>query len=339
MSLQRASLIATVVLLGAACADEADDSGSVFSTGVGADDEAGDGVEDAGDEAEDTGEAGPALDMSEGGQGEGMMEAGDEPGCTKVDLLFVIDDSISMAGEQANLIASFPEFIAGIQDTLANADSYHVGVVTTNAYAYNAGGCQQMGALVTQTGGASASGQVCGPFAAGRYMSDADDLQATFACVAQVGIDGPTDERPMESLEIALGSAHAGAGGCNEGFLRNDALLVVVLITDEEDDHFMLYNTLEGSPGDPPDWFAAVAAAKGMESNAAILSIIGGQPGNVCPEPSGVDGAEDAPRLRAFTEMFTHGFLGDVCAPSYGPFFDEAIAVVETACEGFVPIP
>ena len=311
-------------------------SSTIFASGG-----AEDGMEAGGDEGEDTGEggSGPVLDLADDGQAEGTLEAGDEPGCTKVDLLFVIDDSISMAGEQANLIASFPEFISGIQDALGNADSYHVGVVTTNAYAFNAGGCQEIGALVTQTGGASASGQVCGPFADGRYMSDADDLEATFACVAQVGIDGPTDERPMQALQIALGPAYAGMGSCNAGFLRNDALLVVVLITDEEDDHYMLYNTLEGSPGDPPDWYSAVTAAKGMETNAAILSIIGGQPGNVCPEPSGVDGAEDAPRLRAFTEMFTHGFLGDVCAPSYGPFFDEAIAVVETACDGFVPIP
>ena len=38
-------------------------------------------------------------------------------------------------------------------------------------------------------------------------------------------------------------------------------------------------------------------------------------------------------------EMFTYGFLGDVCAPSYGPFFDEAIGVVETACDNFEPVP
>lgn len=323
------------VLLGpAACGD--DSRGSLFAAT-----EPGDSLGETGPSDGDETPPSDALDLgtAEEGQADGNAEAGLDPGCDKVDLLFVIDDSISMAGEQANLIASFPEFIAGIQSQIDGASSYHVGVVTTNAYAFNQPGCREVGALVTETGGASSSAQVCGPFAAGRYMTEADDLDAAFACTAQVGIDGPTDERPMQALTIALGPAHAGAGACNEGFLRKDALLVVVVITDEEDDPFEFYGELQGSPGDPLDWFDAVVDAKGLETNAAILTILGGQPGNVCPAPSGVDGAEDAPRLREFTDLFTHGYLGDVCAASYGPFFAEAIAVVDSACAGFEPIP
>lgn len=298
------------------------------------------GSSEADSSGEGEGDSGVKLDLGSGsGASEsGSAEAGSDPGCEKVDLLFVVDDSISMAGEQANLIASFPEFIDGIQAALPDADSFHVGVVTTNAYAFNAAGCQEIGALVTQTGGASSSNAACGPFSAGRFMTNASDLQGAFACAAQVGIDGPTDERPMQAMQVAIGPAHAGSGGCNAGFMRDDALLVVVIITDEEDDPREFYGMLEGSPGDPVDWAAAIVAAKGLESNAAILSIIGGEPGNACPEPSGVDGAEDAPRIRAFTQMFTHGFLGDVCAPSYGPFFSQAIGVVESACDGFVPV-
>ncbi len=303
-------------------------SGDTDSTSVG-----------TGGDGDGDGDGLPSFDVAEGDD-RGGAEGGDqEGGCEKVDLLFVIDDSISMAGEQAHLIASFPEFISGIQTRLGNADGYHVGVVTTNAYEFNAAGCQQIGALVTQTGGASAAGEVCGPFATGRYLTDVDALASNFACIAQVGIDGPTDERPMQAMEVALGLAHQGPAGCNEGFLREDALLVIVVITDEEDDHFELYGQLEGSPGDPPDWYQAVVEAKGTETNAAVVSIIGGQPGNVCPEPSGVDGAEDAPRLRTFTELFTHGFVGDVCAASYGPIFNQAIDVVDAACEDFAPVP
>ena len=279
---------------------------------------------------------GPVLDVGGADQG-GSAEAGGD-GCSKVDLLFVVDDSISMAGEQANLVASFPDFIDAIQAQLPEADSYHVGVVTTNAYEFNANGCTELGALVTQTGGASSSAASCGPFAAGRYMTDGDDLPDVFACAAKVGVDGSTDERPIQAMTVALGPAYAGGGGCNEGFLRDDALLVVVVITDEEDDPFMFYGELQGSPGDPPDWFDTLVALKGVETNVVMLSIIGGQPGNVCPEPNGVDGAEDAPRLREFTQMFTHGFLGDVCAPNYGPIFADSISVIEQACDGFVPV-
>ena len=52
---------------------------------------------------------GEKLDV---GGGTGMMEGGDTTlGCKKVDLLFVVDGSGSMADEQANLLTAFPAFI------------------------------------------------------------------------------------------------------------------------------------------------------------------------------------------------------------------------------------
>lgn len=285
---------------------------------------------------ESTGSGEFRFDVADSNESAGDSADGTS-GCEKVDLLFVIDDSISMAGEQQNLIASFPAFIEGIQTGLEGVSSYHVGVVTTNVYGYNAPDCRQIGTLVTSTGGANSSGAACGPFSEGRYLGSGDNLEQQFACAAQVGTDGPVDERPMQAMQTAVGPVHAVPGGCNEGFVRSDALLVVVIVTDEEDDIVEFYDTVEGSPGDPQTWFDDLVATKTYEENIAVLSIIGGQPGNVCPEPYGVDGAEDAPRIRAFTEMFTNGFLGDVCAPTYGPFFDQAIGVVESACGGFIP--
>jgi hypothetical protein len=268
--------------------------------------------------------AGPALDLAEH----------DGPGCEKVDLLFVIDNSVSMVSEQGNLIASFPEFIDGIQSTLDSTDSYHVGVITTDAYEFNDPECQLLGALVTQTGGDESSASECGPFVEGRYMTEADDLPLELGCAGQVGIDGANDERPMQALELALGEELLA--GCNTGFLREDALLVVVIITDEEDDHTTLQGKPQGSPGDPLDWFTSLASRKSdIESNIAVLTIIGGLPQNQCPFPTG-SGAQDSPRLREFTELFTHGFLGDVCAWSYGPFFSQAVEVIDSACEGFM---
>ncbi len=49
-----------------------------------------------------------------------------------VDLLFVIDNSGSMAGEQANLRASFPALMAELRNTNSGLPNLHIGVTTTD---------------------------------------------------------------------------------------------------------------------------------------------------------------------------------------------------------------
>jgi hypothetical protein len=264
-------------------------------------------------------------------------------GCDKVDLLFIIDNSGSMADEQVNIAASVPGFVEGIQNTLAEADSYNVGVITTDAYSGNAGGYTAIGSLVTQTSGTDSSNAVCTPFADGfRFMTQNDDLDVKFACAARPGTSGDGDERPMDAVRAALSPALNAGGACNAGFLRDDALLVLVFITDEEDDHETIpfFGITLGSAGHPPDWFADIVARKaGIEENIVVLSLVGHPKPNACPanQWDGFDGAEIATRIIEFTNMFTHGFIGDVCAPSYTAFFDEAISVIDTACSGFTP--
>jgi hypothetical protein len=167
-------------------------------------------------------------------------------------------------------------------------------------------------------------------------MTDDDPFEADFACAALVGVEGSDDERPIGALLAAIGPDHAM--GCNQGFLRSDALLIAVIITDEEDDHTVVSGEMQGTPGDPADWFAEFEQVIGTEHNAAILLIAGGLPDNECGFPVGV-GAEDAPRLREFAQRFTYAVLGDVCAFSYAPVFDVALDFIEHACDEFVPVP
>lgn len=267
-----------------------------------------------------------------------------DTGCQKVDLLFVIDSSGSMADEQQNLIASFPDFVSEMQTKLADTDSYHVGITTSDAYAYNTPGCNQAGALVTRTGGTNASNQTCTPYASGKnWMSETDMLGQKFACAGQVGTQGDGNEQPMYTLGQALSPGLNAPGACNDGFLREDALLVIVIITDEEDDHEVegCMVAAPGSPGEPGDWFNTVIAAKGgIETNIVTLALVGPvqQP---CPTldkcQGGIQGAEVAARVVQFTQMFTYGSVGPICAPSYKDFFGQAISVISTACENFMP--
>lgn len=244
--------------------------------------------------------------------------------CRGVDLLFVVDDSGSMMEEQANLIASFPGFVAEIDTTLAHVDGLHIGVVTTDAYKHNDAPCDDvLGALVTRTGGLNSSHATCGPYTGGRFMTEADELGQRFSCAGQVGTSGDSVERPIEATMRALGPELAAPGGCNEGFFRADALLVVVIVTDEED---------EGSGGAPAQWFEGLAALKGgVESNVVVLALIGPQ------QPACEDAAEIAYQLETFAGMFSHGSVGRICAETYQPFFHDSIAAIAEACEQFTP--
>lgn len=264
----------------------------------------------------------PKFDL--GDEPPGGMPSDREP-CVKVDLLFVVDDSSSMKQEQANLIASFPAFVQEIQKELADAESLHIGVVTTDEYEFNEPPCDHvLGGLVTQTGGAGASNMKCGPYAGGgRYMSEQDDLPQRFACAGQVGTDGDGDEKPVDAALYALGAGLNAPGACNDGFARDDALLVLVLITDEEE---------EGSVGDPPQWFNSLVALRGgLETNIVVLSLIGPE------QPPCADAAEIGHRLIEFTGMFTYGSVGQICAANYQQFFHDAITGIAEACEQFIP--
>jgi hypothetical protein len=322
-----------------------------------------------GDDAKfDTGYGG---DTPGGGPGDGQM------GCQKVDFLFVVDNSGSMEDEQANLIASFPGFIATIEKTL-EAEDFRVMVVDTDAYPASTtvwcvpdpDCCEEVCAdspaaicndvLCTPPAEAcdavlgagrndDLGGDPCPISGDNRYMIDGQpDLTGTFDCAARVGTWGSGNERPMQAMEEAL-TTESEPGGCNEGFVRKDAILVVTVITDEEDDPNDA-DTGAGpdpnSPGDPESWMQTVAAVKGGDETAAVvLALVGDTdlPSGIC-EPlaeDGVDtvGAEPAPRLRRFAELFTYGQWCSVCAPDYTPCFEDAVSVIDMACDEFEPPP
>jgi hypothetical protein len=320
----RLAVLASCLLLTLACGEDGSrrsEPGATFggvdvsTTGGGADD---DGAGDS---------TGDRLDLGDDSGGGPMVS-----GCNKIDFLFVVDNSQSMEDEQANLVTSFPSFIDGIASVLEGVGDFHVGVVTSDTYSPNATACRHLGGLVVQTGGAFSSDAVCGPYAAGyNYMTEQDDLASSFSCAARVGASGQSIERPMEAMEAAVTGQLDGPGECNEGFLRDDALLVLVIITDEWDGP----GDPEGqtSAGSPESWHQTVIDAKGGPTQVAAVTLVNDGVTCVPPEPfnSGIRQVE-------FTALFGgNGFLGGVCEPDYGPVFSEAIGVVAEACAGFVP--
>jgi hypothetical protein len=258
-------------------------------------------------------------------------------GCNAVDFLFVIDNSGSMFAAQSNLIANFPTFIDGIQDTLTEVDSYHVGVVTSDDYAGNPLECRRLGATVTSTTGFDSSNSVCGPYSEGfNYITEADDLATSFECAAQVGTSGDGFELTMNAMEAAISQDLNAEGACNEGFIRDQALLVVVIITDEADGP----GDSDGGPpnsstGDATSWYESVVAAKNDTPENAAALVLTNYDGGACPPTATW---EDGANMVEFAQLFgENGFTAGICEPDYGPAFANATAVIQQACENFIP--
>ena len=276
-------------------------------------------------------------------------------GCEKVDFLFVIDNSASMEDNQAALIASFPGFIAKIQSTLSATSDYHIMVVDTdddgrcaqrcdmvndpdvpeycaekNYHACNANLSEcdtTRGAGVIHPVGSFATNMKCTLASGQRYMlPDEPDLAGTFACVAKVGTAGNPSERPMNGMTEALSAPLNAMGGCNEGFLRDDAILVITFISDDpnyEDE------------GTPQEWYDAVVAAKKGNVPSVVVAGL-----TLVPEDPDCAGNGDikGAHWQEFVTMWgDHGLMSTICAADYAPFFATAVDIIDEACDNFVP--
>ena len=87
-----------------------------------------------------------------------------------------------------------------------------------------------------------------------------------------------------------------------------------------------------GSGGTKEEWFAELLSYRNnIPENIVVLALIGRKLDNPC-------GAVPASKLLGFTNLFgDNGFIGDVCADDYAPFFADALPVIGNACANWVP--
>jgi hypothetical protein len=256
--------------------------------------------------------------------------------CQRVDFLFVIDNSVSMEGEQAELAAAFPAFIATIKQQVP-AEDYHVMVVDTDdtgrcgpgmcshstCQAANKYACQDIfsacdttrGAGVVHPAGEYTQNMPCDFEPGKRYLeSDDPNLEVNFECAAKVGTAGNPSERPLDGMVEAVSPTLTAPGGCNEGFLRDDAILVVTFISDD--------NSLEDNNSAQETYDALVAAKNGDADRIVMLGLV---PGMGC--------GGDQPHWNDVITMFgERGIRGGVCEMEYNTFFQNAVATIADTC-------
>ena len=193
---------------------------------------------------------------------DGLVEdAGCTPIADKVDLLLVVDNSNSMLEEQAALIASFPDLVLGLTTgsfgdrpaMFPPVTDIHVGVVTTDMG--TAGipipTCEPSmfgddGRLLeTYRGRNSQCPTEFSVFAAWDTLGNIFEFRDDFQCRADVGTAGCGLEQQLEAMLKAttpstlptqfFDGAPGHADGPHADFFRSDAVLVVLIITDESD--------------------------------------------------------------------------------------------------------
>jgi hypothetical protein len=140
------------------------------------------------------------------GSDEWLQAANDQ-----VDILFVVDDSCSMAEEQATLADGFTSFAEELE---ASQTQFHLGVISTS-FDYTD---PDRGRLVGEP----------------PYLTNDDaDYVSSFAERAVVGVDGLDQEKGLEAAAYAIGPI--ANLDLNDGFIRRDARLLMVFVSDEED--------------------------------------------------------------------------------------------------------
>lgn len=264
--------------------------------------------------------------------------APDEP-CDTMDILFVIDNSGSMEQEQVNLGENFPRFIEVLDDFDQDLD-YRVGLTSTGRD-YN-WVMEMLGGITipeSQDGGDNgALLERCDMTQ--RWIEDTDPGRVdTFDCAAELGDSGPSKEMPLAVVKQAFSDRISD--GTNVGFLRDDALLALVILTDEDDCSYEQSVTLGMGESLCDDQMETVSTyidfldtLTGARGRWAVAVIAGETD---CTSDFG--GAEEAVRLKEFvTQAGANAVLSSICEADLSVGLQAALDTFDTACENFPPI-
>lgn len=238
----------------------------------------------------------------------------DNGGEAKVDVLFVDDNSESMASKQTKLGNALESFITG----LGKVD-WQIGITTTDT---STGAYGIQGSLIDFEGLGT-------PILTKKYPNYAQ----AFLDTVQRRETGSGDERPMRAIMQAIEKRNTD----NAGFFRRGADLAVVLLTDE--DEASNGNTTANKPDEVVDTFVK---AFGGYNNLIVYGIMVSPNDKNCYEAEKNKGTKYANVLAELVDM-TGGEIGSICDTDYGPTLDaigQRVAQgVRTATLRYLPEP
>jgi hypothetical protein len=261
-----------------------------------------------------------AVDSSDGGIKLDVGIAADIPvgncaetGCKKIDLLFAIDSTLSMIEEINALTGAFAQIVAATDQLNCGGIEYRIGLTNDN----DGGFIGYMGT----------------PWFDSSMMTAQEITTAFNGAAGTILGNGGT----ALGCEHVLSSSVSTLALDTTGFLRPEALLVLVLVTDVDDygdyDHMGFGGPCDGmlctEPVQAiPDIFNNLVTLKGGDPTAVAAIVAAGDPTNtegmnLCQQPASCCGAGfecsqalHGTRLYEFASMLpgTNGVTVDICA-------------------------
>jgi hypothetical protein len=143
----------------------------------------------------------------------------------EVDILWVVDNSKSMADNQAKIAERFASFMIGLEDS---GSDFQIGVITTDLDAYEDAALLQGGPMI--------------------LTNDTPNYTDKFQEMVLVGVDGSDQEEGIDAAYRAL--SEPMISGANSGFRRAGATLMINFVSDEDDcsDRGALYGSSFARP-------------------------------------------------------------------------------------------
>lgn len=220
----------------------------------------------------------------------------------EVDILWVVDNSKSMEQEQARVASGAELFIANLEST---GMDFHLGVITTDMDASN----PDAGALLGNPPVLSAASA---------------DYVGAFAARVQVATGGSDQEKGLQAALTAVTPPLVNTR--NTGFLRDEAMLSIIIVSDENDcsdfgalgagavgeDCYTRYDELTPVQ----DIVAELEAIKDEAGRVTVSGIVG---------PEKIDNCEDTVAGRRYYTAIamTGGLQNDICTADYARIMDD----------------
>lgn len=263
-----------------------------------------------------------------GGDNGANLDRPKDPICTKMDVVIAVDNSGSMSEEQKWMSGTiFPKFAEKLKTSIGPGfENFRVGAKDA---------CPTPPQFFTKD--QSDNGMSC-MFSSGKSWMESTSPRLTqeFMCVGAFKL-GDTRGCPKSNVDEQPAAAAAAAieppivtTGANAGFLRNDALLVIVAVTDEDEQP----NGQTPKSNEVQAWakmvYDRIVNTKGNVKQIVFVGI--GAPTS-CKGPYG--SAREAILLKEITRLFSsqqRGVFWDICGGNWEEGLNAAFEIIKQAC-------